>query len=272
MRFEEFAEAHGLILRAVDYGKWIRCATKDHPGKKNGAFKHLGDVAWVQNHATMVEPATWFPDAEAVDKVDHAAIERRKQQAAKQVQDGRAKAARNALAILSECAIEQHAYLDGKGFPETTGLVYRPTENQNLLVIPMRVGSEVVGLQMIDRDGVKKFLFGQRCGQAEHIIGAKGLNVWVEGYATGLSVVACLAALKKPARVHVCFSAGNLEAMARDGVVVADNDQSGTGERVAKATGLPYFMPENIGEDFNDLHQKIGTFRASQLLRVILMR
>ena len=272
MRFEEFASAHGLLIRSIDYGKWIRCPTEDHPNSKNGAFKHLGEVAWVQNHATMIEPATWFPESETDVKVDLAAIRKRMAQAEKQLQEGRAKAARKAAAILSECVIEQHAYLDSKGFKEATGLVYRPTEANNVLCIPMRVGKELVGLQMIDRDGGKKFLFGQRCGNAEHVIGSGGLNIWVEGYATGLSVHACMVALRKSARVHVCFSAGNLEAMARDGVVVADNDQSGTGERVAKLTGLPYFMPEIIGEDFNDMHKRAGTFKASQILRGLVMR
>jgi hypothetical protein len=47
--------------------------------------------------------------------------------------------------------------------------------------------------------------------------------------------------------------------------VVADKDESGTGERVAVQTGFPYFLPA-VG-DFNDLHKAEGTFRASQALR-----
>jgi putative DNA primase/helicase len=51
MRFEEFAAAHGLLLRHVEFGKWVRVPTTDHPGKKNGAYRHMGTHAHVQNHA-----------------------------------------------------------------------------------------------------------------------------------------------------------------------------------------------------------------------------
>ena len=138
------------------------------------------------------------------------------------------------------------------------------------LVIPMRVGVQVVGVQLIDKDGIKKFLYGQLCAGAEYVIGARGVDIWLEGYATGLSVSAVMAALKARCCIHVCFSAGNMQAMAKAagrGFVIADNDQSETGEKAAKATGLPYFMPPDVGSDFNDLHKASGTFSASQALR-----
>jgi putative DNA primase/helicase len=85
--------------------------------------------------------------------------------------------------------------------------------------------------------------------------------------ATGLSVHAALRALKRDAQVVVCFSAGNLGKLAKTGFVVADNDESGTGQRVAERTGLPYFLPPKTGWDFNDFWKEVGTFRASQELR-----
>ena len=33
--------------------------TDDHPRKRNGRYRWLGDVGWVQNWATMQEPAMW---------------------------------------------------------------------------------------------------------------------------------------------------------------------------------------------------------------------
>ena len=45
MRFEDFAAAHGLIIRHVEYGAWRRVPTTDHPMKRNGAYRHLGEVA-----------------------------------------------------------------------------------------------------------------------------------------------------------------------------------------------------------------------------------
>ena len=53
--------------------------------------------------------------------------------------------------------------------------------------------------------------------------------------------------------------------MAATGCVVADRDDSLTGEKAALATGLPYFLPAE--GDFNDMHRSMGTFRASQALR-----
>jgi putative DNA primase/helicase len=154
------------------------------------------------------------------------------------------------------------------------GLVWRPTENENLLCIPMRIDGEVIGVQLIDIHGGKKFLKGQRTRGAEHVIGPKGpaKDFWLEGAATGYAVVACLAALKVPARVHITFSAGNLQRMATEGFIIADHDASGAGQRAAESAGLPYFLPEDVESDFCDLWKKIGTFRASQLLRQMLFR
>ena len=275
MTFEDFAAAHGLILRGVEYGRWVRTPTDDKPGHRNGAYKHLGDCAFVQNHGTMNEVATWIPDGDNDIKIDRTEMARIRANADKQIADNRTAAARKAEAIISQAKIERHAYLDGKGFSDATGLVHYIDEKTNLLVIPMRVGKQLVGCQLIDVDGAKKFLFGQRCAGAEFVIGNQGVDVWVEGYATALSVHACLAALKARCCVHVCFSAGNMGAMAKAsgrGVVIADNDFSLTGERAAKATDLPYFMPETVGHDFNDFHRSAGTFAASQALRRIMQR
>jgi putative DNA primase/helicase len=50
------------------------------------------------------------------------------------------------------------------------------------------------------------------------------------------------------------------------GLVIADNDESGTGERVAKQIGWPYWMPPEIGDDFNDYHVKNSLFKASMAI------
>ena len=50
------------------------------------------------------------------------------------------------------------------------------------------------------------------------------------------------------------------------GFVVADNDESGTGERVAKQIGWSYWMSDQVGEDANDAHQRLGLFKFSQSL------
>lgn len=178
------------------------------------------------------------------------------------------KAARKAAWILHQCKHEQHAYLHKKGWGEAYGSVWWPAEEQNLLCVPMRVGEHLVGLQMIDRHGEKRYLSGQRTSGAEYCINNAGpgaVDWWVEGYATGLSLRDCLHALRMRYRIHVTFSAGNLKRMARHGVVIADNDETGTGQAAAAATGLPFFLPP--AGDLNDMHRAQGVFRTSQALR-----
>lgn len=178
-------------------------------------------------------------------------------------------AARKAQWILDQCKPEQHAYLHSKGFAELEGLVWRPELETNLLCIPMRVNGKLVGLQMIDKTGGKKFLTRQITAGAEFCFDCRAQAAsdwWTEGYGTALSLRACLDALKQPYRIHVCFSASNVKRMAHSGFVIADNDASGTGEAAARATGLPYWLAPDVGQDFNDVHKALGTFRASQAL------
>jgi len=115
-------------------------------------------------------------------------------------------AAKKAHWILGQCKTEEHAYLDSKGFPKLKGLVWRPEDQTNLLCIPMLVNGALAGLQMIDRTGAKKFLSGQITSKAEFCISAGGIGCehwWTEGYASGLSLQACLNALKLPYNIPI---------------------------------------------------------------------
>lgn len=208
------------------------------------------------------------PTAEQIEAHKRAAAERASKDGQERARLA-AEAARKAAWIVGQCKQEKHAYLDSKGFREMTGLVWWPEPESNLLCIPMYVGRDLVGLQMIDRTGAKKFLFGQVTSQAEHQIdtGLGAVDWWVEGYASAMSLRACLHALKLRYRIHVTFSAQNLQRMAHSGFVVADHDRSGVGQAVAESTGLPFYLPEVLGEDINDQHKRLGTFKCSQLLR-----
>jgi putative DNA primase/helicase len=75
--------------------------------------------------------------------------------------------------------------------------------------------------------------------------------------------------MKRRYTLHVCFSAGNMVKVAASlssGFVVADNDASGTGERVAKEIGWPYWMSSEVGEDADDCLKRLGLFKFSQSL------
>src|SRR3546814_5029532 len=86
-------------------------------------------------------------------------------------------------------------------------------------------------------------------------------------YATALSIQAALKRLYHRASVVVCFSASNLAHVAKSlgGRVVADHDESGTGERAARETGLQWCMPPDVGTDANDMHQARGDRKSTRL-------
>lgn len=236
-------------------GSGITLGSLFHEAKSHG---------WVDNDKHQRPSAAQIQASKAA-AAERATEEGRAREAAQQA------AAKKAGWILHHTVQEQHAYLHSKGWAEAKGAVWHASDTQNLLCIPMRVGSALVGVQLIDRTGAKTFLRGQRTSEAEYIISNNGPGArdWLcEGYATGLSLRECLHALRLRYRIHVTFSAGNLAKVAaklEKGMVVADRDASGTGERVAIQTGFPYYLPE--AGDFNDEHKKAGTMRASQNLR-----
>lgn len=272
MNFEQFALAHGVIVGSIVPGKWMRFPTQDKPRSRNGAIKFMGDFGLVQNWATMVEPAVWRSEGESREAVMR--VQQVARQAAREATENARKAAQKAATILGECELSTHPYLASKGFPDEVANVWSKAA-ENILCIPMRASGEIVGCQMVTATGDKKFLYGQRSGGAEFVIGRTGVHVLCEGYATGLSVRKALASMKLDSIVHVGFSAGNLLKLAAtlpNGIVIADNDESKTGERIAREIGWPYWISEVVGEDANDAHQRMGTFRLGMALKRVFMR
>lgn len=265
--FLSFCRTYGVILDGLPpVGRWIRVKTEDKPRHRNGSVKWIGDVGFVQNWATMEEPAVWRGEA-TKDVVQRArAINRNADQEIARLAQ---RAAHKAARMLSECSMDIHPYFERKGFPEHVVNVW----TDGAAIIPMRRGRELVGCQVIDASGDKKFLFGQRSGGAEFVMGQRGKHFLCEGYATALSAQVVLRNLKTPYILHVTFSAGNMKKIAQglpSGIVLADHDASGTGERVAREVGWPYWMSDTVGEDFNDAHQRVGTFALAMQLRRVL--
>jgi putative DNA primase/helicase len=286
MSFVAHAQAHGLILReVVADGRWHRVATEDHPRKKNGAYVFDGRGGAVRNWATMDGFATWRD--ENVQRVDYAQWRAIRTQASTEEAKRRAAAAARAQALVKTAhlvvprpskrlrggyseGVAAHPYLVAKGLADQAGLVVG-----GALLVPMHdcVSGELVGAQTISVTGAKLFLPGTRAKGAVHRLG-RARECWlVEGYATGLSVQRALARMYRPAEVVVCFSAGNLTHVAGllngPRYVVADFDASGTGQRAAEATGLPWVMPSSLG-DANDVMQAGGVDAVRELLKTVL--
>ena len=274
MDFVDFARGHGLILdHALSDGRWHRVKTEDKPKKKNGAYIWDGSRGSVRNWATMENFSTYRPDGtvnRVVPRVDIVRIQAEKdREVTKQ-----ANAVKAAGLALSKAGMAPHPYLARKGFPEALGMVL-----EGNLLIPMRdcKTNELLSLQRISEGGEKLFLPGGRTKGAVFVLGKKGylksghLRYLCEGYATGMSVMEAVKTMRQPAEVWVCFSASNLtyvaERIGGDRLVIADNDASGTGQRAAEATGLPWVMSPIEGEDANDWHQRAGIWEISRALR-----
>ena len=270
MDFLSFVRVHGILIDTVPpVGRWIRLPTQTHPRKRNGAVKFMGNFGFCQEHSTMQEVAVWRAEGEsqaAIERVQQVA-----QQAAQETERKQREAAAKAAQMLAESELLTHPYMAAKGFPDE-----RVNVLDGVMLVPMRVGRDLVGAQQITAEGGKKFLFGQRSSMAEFVMtaGQYGVHVVCEGYATGLSVRAALATLRRPYYVHVAFSAGNMKKIAQalpSGLAIADNDASETGEKTCKEIGWPYWMSDTVGEDCNDYHQRRGLFALAQGLQKMLL-
>lgn len=268
MTFVDFARAHGIIIdQPPPLGHWRRYPTADKPHKRNGAVKWNGHMGFVQNHAIDDGVSVWSDDNMSESK------KRDYQKLANEAELEKAKLYREAVNkaayILGESQDAKHPYLKAKGFEDEYGKVWLDKDKNQLLVIPMRIDRHLVGCQLINSKGDKKFLFGQRTANASFVFDNKGMNILCEGYATALSIRKVLKSFKTRYKIYVCFSANNMAKVAKnlgEGFVVADNDASLTGEKTAKEIGFPYWISDQLGEDFNDTHQRLGTFKAGQLL------
>lgn len=277
MTFIEHAQAHGLIIKdLISDGRWHRVPTTDKPRKRNGAYLFDGARGVVKNWATMEDFAGWPERGQKVEPIDPLKLERiRKENMLKQ-QAQYKRVSVVAQYNINSAKLQRHAYLTKKGFPLELGLVL-----DDDLLIPMRDfrTMNILSLQRISVGGTKKFMTGGQTKGAVYIIGKKrnpAGRIFCEGYATGLSIRAALDYMRQPYEVWVCFSASNMiyvaDKVGGNRFVVADNDASGTGQNAAESIGLPWVMPEPVGQDFNDLHQSEGLGACVKLLRGLLQR
>lgn len=266
MSFESFATAHGLIISNLELNKWTRVPTVDHPHKRNGAYIFDGERGAVQNWATHEKPVTWFSGEK--NWLSDEEYRRKRAKADKDKAQSQERAAAKAGWILKQSSMSHHPYLDAKGFQNEKGNVWN-----GLLVIPTRLNGKLTGCQLISPAGDKKFLKGQLTKGVHCGFDNKGVDVLVEGYATGLSVRRALKASRTRYKIWVCFSAGNLVEVAKglkNALVIADNDLKEAGLLAAKKTGFPYWMSSVVGEDANDAEKRMGTEKLGMELARLL--
>lgn len=278
------------------YGRWL---PTDTLSGRNGK----GDGRVIINETT-VTAWNWQTGAKVTVGLNGAHQRTDRQQVARDIKRERARkaeqaerAAHTAALLLKSSALSTHRYLERKGLPDEKTLVIDadkvrsiggayliPEGRQQAIVIPARLGSRITSAQLIWDDGTKKFLFGGEIAGACHRI-ATGTETWLcEGYATALSLRAGLKSLYRSATILVCFSASNIEVVARKVCgskcfIAADHDKPlpqfnglGTGEYYAKQTNKPYLMPPDIGTDLNDVHLSAGLYAVQSLILELTRR
>jgi putative DNA primase/helicase len=259
MNFQQFAEAHGLIISHLVTDKWTRVPTKDKPHSKNGAYIFDGQSGAVQNWAVHDKPVSWKSNEPY--RPDPLAKERREKAERDRV-ERQIRASKKAGWILNQAKETTHPYLARKGFPNQKCYVWN-----DLLVLPTREGSKLVGCQLISPDGTKKFLTGQKTKGVSLVMDNKGVDIVCEGFATALSVRRAMKFLRVRFRIHICFSASNMVEIGKtlkNPVVIADNDLMGIA--TAKKIASDYWVAEISGDDFNDAELRLGTETVAQSL------
>lgn len=285
-----FAASLGVVLRYMPERReaWVGLPTTTHPRSKNGRIwvSLDGSMAHVCNWE-VGETQTWFAhrerhsdpvmEAQIVAEREASAAESRKR-ATREIAQAHADAAHEADNMLRAARTDVHPYLAAKGFPAVKGRV----DLAERLLIRMEdvTSGKLLGLQTIQaltEGGFRKlFLKGMRSKGGVHRLGDRrsGRKLLVEGYATGLSIEAALRSLCASAEVVVCFSAGNLTTVAtslRGPIgICADNDKSGAGQDASEKAGKPWAMPDEVGEDFNDAHQRLGIFHVRAKIQGLL--
>lgn len=269
--FHSFAANHGLLIRHLYAERITRCPTVSKPSQKNGAYFYSHDFGWIQDWAQHDSPVIWLSGSIK----DHEVVKQKIKESTQQYHQDRAKsnaeAAKKAQWILGQCELNLHPYLAKKGFPEMCANIWVNGDSR-LLVIPMYVDKSIVGCQLIDAGGNKKFLKGQVTKDAFFQIGNGKLTFFVEGYASGLSLQKVLEACKVHYRILVTFSANNLLRFAKkvEGIVIADFDRSGTGQRVAAESGKKFWISDVEGFDANDHYLKFGAFKMAMDIKKLI--
>lgn len=190
-------------------------------------------------------------------------------------QQGEARAAATAKALMRSAQPKPHPYLESKGFsgPLAVGSVGTEYPGEGALLVPVYApGGELVNLQRIS-DG-KKFLYGGRVDNCYHLLGQLEAPLLIcEGYATGLTLHRATGK-----NVLVTFSAGNMEKVVVDIsksfrhselLICGDDDskKASTGQRTAEAifqshrirACFPQWPADAVGAtDFNDLASLSG--------------
>lgn len=297
MNFHDTLLIAGFVPRDIEPdGRWRRCATQDHPKKRNGAYKLAldGRIGWWRNWATDSEPNTWREDSTVPARpIDPAILAAQRDKARREQQQ----AIEYARGLWDGAApYRGHAYLERKGLTPAGTQALRVWRGEvwvddvpvldDWLLVPMLWRGRLVNVQRISSDGVKRQIArAPQIGASMEIARQTfALTAIVEGLATGLAVFQCL----PQARVVVAFYADNLTPVVDhlrphgSVVIAADNDwrtaAKGKGNpgvekarNAAELIGCGVAYPDGIeGTDWADAMKEWGARASTRIQREIL--
>ncbi len=275
MTFHEFCLSRGIIPPDIfTLGKWQRCATVNHPRKKNASVKldESGTIGWAVNFESAKNAETWSEGnavertAEEIALANARLSERIAKRREEEIRGSmRARAAYYAASDLRHAA---HPYLERKRLT-MLGCAGIRVDKEGALVIPKYRKGKLVSIERIFGDGTKKSAYQAPSKGASFRIWRPGASVTIlcEGFATGLAVFEAV----PQSTVVVCFSAGNMIEVAKREdwrgmvAIAADCDRDTednlgsnpgveAGKQAAQAIGCGVAWPEfDGGSDWHDL-------------------
>ncbi|MDI1278806.1 toprim domain-containing protein [Methylobacter sp.] len=270
-QFLEAAQFAGINLdcHIVADGNLHRCHIEGHKiGTKNGAYiLHLdgNQAGWAMNYATG-SIVKWRSDGQTgkLSKADWTAIETAKKHRQKEQGEAHHQAALKARSIWNRAIFADagNAYCYRKKIKPHGAKTGDSGGLKGVLILPLFDASlKLVNLQFIQADGTKRFLSGGQKKGCFWWVGKKSSKILIaEGFSTAASLHE-----HTGLQVFVAFDAGNLTGVAqvvrsnnRDAeiIICGDNDESGVGQRKARAAALAvggkYIIPATTGHDWND--------------------
>ena len=219
----------------------------------------------------------WTADIGRQLTYDEVEARKRHIEEAKRIRDQEIEKLHDAVALAAQRiwdggtpATAEHPYLKRKGV-QPHGI--KVSGEGKLMVPACTMDGDIKTIQYIDADGKKQFHQGGEAGGNVYFLGDESESpIYIaEGFATAATIHEVTG---KP--VVVAFSCHNLvEATGKvrdkrgalsEIVVVADNDESGMGEKMARRAcekhGARFVMPPDVGDDVNDYFQKGGDVRT----------
>lgn len=219
-----------------------------------GCWKDGTSLAWRQDIGRELSTIEQMEHAKRIREARASAEAERKRK-----QDTAQGTASEIWSQASE-ASDDHPYLKTKGV-NSHGL--RVSGDGRLIVPMIDANGEISSLQFIPAEGDKKYLPGGSVEGCIFAIPGQGDTHYIaEGYATAATIHEATGAT-----VYAAFSAGQLSRAAAnvrqhhsgDLVIVADNDESGTGQRKAQEAATEHkariIVPPMPGMDANDYAQ-----------------